>query len=332
MTRRVTRTERDGKITVLADSFEGKRLNSPNDIVVKSDDSLWFTDPLFGINGEWEGTRAKPDQATTNVYRIGADGKVTAVITDIVNPNGLAFSPDEKKLYVVEWRGTPNRSIWSFDVNADGTVTNKTKLIDAADQGALDGFKVDRDGNLWCGWGSNGALNAEPADVGGRKVFQLRGKSEDLDGVMVFNSTGKAIAHIRLPERCANLCFGGPKKQPGVHGELSFPVRAVRGITRRCLTVRRVQAHRNDASPVTISRHRATTTQRTRGRNDGSTDADSWAETRPRRPAAADTQSRGKRIQCWFDPRASPALRRPGRPCRMQIRKTDPRPFPPCRG
>jgi gluconolactonase len=211
VTRRVTRTERDGKITVLADSFEGKRLNAPNDIVVKSDDSLWFTDPLFGINGEWEGSRAKPEQATTNVYRIGTDGKVTAVITDIVNPNGLAFSPDEKKLYVVEWRGTPNRSIWSFDVNADGTVINKTKLIDASDQGALDGFKVDRDGNLWCGWGSNGALNAEPADVGGRKVFQLRGKSEDLDGVMVFNSTGKAIAHIRLPERCANLCFGGPK-------------------------------------------------------------------------------------------------------------------------
>lgn len=211
VTRRVTRTERDGKITVLADSFEGKRLNAPNDIVVKSDESIWFTDPLFGINGEWEGTRAKSDQATTNVYRIAPDGKVTAVITDLFNPNGLAFSPDEKKLYVVEWRGTPNRSIWSFDVNADGTVANKTKLIDAADQGALDGFKVDRDGNLWCGWGSNGALNAEPTDVGGRKVFLLRGKSEDLDGVMVFNPQGKAIAHIRLPERCANLCFGGPK-------------------------------------------------------------------------------------------------------------------------
>jgi len=211
VTRRVTRTGRDGKITVLADSFEGKRLNAPNDIVVRSDDSIWFTDPLFGINGEWEGTRAKPDQATTNVYRVAPDGKVSAVITDLVNPNGLAFSPDEKKLYVVEWRGTPNRSIWSFDINADGTVANKTKLIDAADQGALDGFRVDRDGNLWCGWGSNGALNAEPSDVGGRKVFQLRGKSEDLDGVMVFNPQGKAIAHIRLPERCANLCFGGPK-------------------------------------------------------------------------------------------------------------------------
>ena len=212
VTRRVTRTERDGKITVLADSFEGKRLNAPNDIVVKSDDSIWFTDPLFGINGEWEGSRAKPEQATTNVYRIAADGKITAVLTELVNPNGLAFSPDEKKLYVVEWKGTPNRSIWSYDVGADGmSLSNKTKLIDAADQGALDGFRVDRDGNLWCGWGSNGALQAEPTDVGGRKVYQLKGKSEDLDGVMVFNPQGKAIGFIRLPERCANLCFGGPK-------------------------------------------------------------------------------------------------------------------------
>ena len=211
VTRRVTRTERDGKIAVLADSFEGKRLNAPNDIAVKSDDSIWFTDPLFGINGEWEGARAKTEQATTNVYRLGADGNLTAVITDIFNPNGIAFSPDEKKLYVVEWRGTPNRSIWSFDVAGNGTVSNKTKLIDAADQGALDGFKVDRDGNLWCGWGSNGALQPEPTDVGGRKVFQLRGKSEDLDGVMVFNPQVKAIGFIKLPERCANLCFGGPK-------------------------------------------------------------------------------------------------------------------------
>jgi gluconolactonase len=212
VTRRITRTERDGKITVLADSFEGKRLNAPNDIVCKSDDSLWFTDPLFGINGEWEGSRAKPEQATTNVYRIAADGKLTAVITDLVNPNGLAFSPDEKKLYVVEWKGTPNRSIWAYDVAADGvSLSNKTKLIDAADQGALDGFRVDRDGNLWCGWGSNGALAAEPNEVGGRKVFGLKGRSEDLDGVMVFNPQGKPLAFIRLPERCANLCFGGPK-------------------------------------------------------------------------------------------------------------------------
>ena len=215
VTRRITRTERDGKITVLADRFDGKRLNAPNDIVVKSDDSVWFTDPLFGINGEWEGSRAKPEQATTNVYRIAPDGKVTAVLTDLVNPNGLAFSPDERQLYIVEWKGTPNRSLWRYDVGADGTtLSNKTKFIDAADQGALDGFRVDLDGNLWCGWGSNGALQAEPTELGaaaGRKVYLPKGKPEDLDGVMVFNPQGKALAHIRLPERCANLTFGGPK-------------------------------------------------------------------------------------------------------------------------
>jgi gluconolactonase len=212
VTRRVTRTEANGKITVLADSFEGKRLNAPNDIVVKSDDSIWFTDPVFGIGGEWEGFKGKREQANTNVFRIGTDGKLTAVITDLVNPNGIAFSPDEKKLYVVEWKGTPNRSIWSYDVNADGSVSNKTKLIDADDQGALDGFKVDTAGNLWCGWGSNGALAAEATDNGTRKVYNLKGKSEELDGVKIFNPEGKAIGFIKLPERCANLVFGGPKK------------------------------------------------------------------------------------------------------------------------
>ena len=196
VTRRVTRTEHNGKITVLADSFEGKRLNAPNDIVVKSDDSIWFTDPLFGINGEWEGSRAKPEQATTNVYRIGTDGKVKAMISDLVNPNGLAFSPDEKKLYVVEWKGTPNRSIWGYDVAADSSLSNKTKVVDANGPGSLDGFRVDTEGNLWCGWGSSGAPGVNPAD---------------LDGVMVFNPQGKAIGHIRLPERCPNLTFGGPK-------------------------------------------------------------------------------------------------------------------------
>ena len=212
VTRRITRTEKNGKITVLAENFEGKRLNAPNDIVVKSDDTIWFTDPPFGINGDWEGFKAKPEQANTNVFRIGTDGKLTAVITDLVNPNGLAFSPDEKKLYVVEVRGTPNRSIWSYDVGADGNLSNKTRLIDAFDQGSPDGFRVDRDGNLWCGWGSNGLLQTEATEVGGgRKAYQLRGRSEDLDGVKVFNAEGKPIAFIHLPERCANLTFGGPK-------------------------------------------------------------------------------------------------------------------------
>lgn len=212
VTRRITRTEKNGRITVLADSYQGKRLNAPNDIVVKSDDTIWFSDPVFGINGEWEGAKAKREQENTNVFRIGTDGRLTAVITDLVNPNGLAFSPDEKKLYVIEWKGSPNRSIWSYDVGVDGvSLSNKTKLIDADDQGALDGFRVDRDGNLWCGWGSNGALQPEPTDVNGRKVYQLKGKSEDLDGVKVFNAQGKPLAFIHLPERCANLAFGGPK-------------------------------------------------------------------------------------------------------------------------
>ena len=116
------------------------------------DDTIWFTDPTFGINGEWEGSRAVAEQATTNGYRIGTDGKLTAMLTDLVNPNGLAFSPGEKKFYVVEWKGTPNRSIWSYSVAADGSLSNQSKPIDSAVAGALDGFRVDRDGNLWCGW------------------------------------------------------------------------------------------------------------------------------------------------------------------------------------
>ncbi len=211
VTRRIVRTEKDGALTVLADRFEGRKLNAPNDIVVKSDDSIWFTDPTFGINGDWEGFRATPEQPGTHVYRIAPDGGLSAVITDLVNPNGLAFSPDEKYLYVVECRGTPNRSLWRYEVGAEGRPGGKTKLIDAADQGALDGFAVDADGNLWCGWGSNGVLESEPSEAGGRRVYRLKGKSEDLDGVMVFNPQGQSIGFIQLPERCANLCFGGPK-------------------------------------------------------------------------------------------------------------------------
>ena len=211
VTRRLVRTEKDGSLTVLADRFDGRKLNAPNDVVVKSDDSIWFTDPTFGINGDWEGVQAPPEQAATHVFRIGPEGTLTAVIHDLVNPNGLAFSPDEKFLYVVECRGTPNRSVWRYAVQADGTLGDRIKFIDAADQGALDGLAVDRDGNLWCGWGSNGVLESEPVELGGRLVYPLRGKSEDLDGVMVFNPQGKAIGFIRLPERCANLCFGGPK-------------------------------------------------------------------------------------------------------------------------
>ncbi len=150
---------------------------------------------------------------TRRITRTERDCKITAVLPDLVNPNGLAFSPDERQLYIVEWKGTPNRSLWRYDVGTDGTtLSDKTKFIDAANQGALDGFRIDLDGNLWCGWGSNGALQAGPTELGaaaGRKVYLPKGKPEDLDGVMVFNPQGKALAHLRLPERCANLTFGG---------------------------------------------------------------------------------------------------------------------------
>ncbi len=186
LTRRVTRTEADGRITVLADSFEGKRLNSPNDIVVKSDDSIWFTDPFFGITGFYEGEKAEP-QLPFNVYRIDADGSVSVAAEGINQPNGLAFSPDESILYIVESRSSP-RKILACDVIDGRTLANRRDFIDAGPKGTPDGFRVDLDGNLWCGWGMGEA---------------------GLDGVHVFNKNGKPIGRIDLPERCANVCFGG---------------------------------------------------------------------------------------------------------------------------
>jgi gluconolactonase len=186
--RRVVRTEYDGSLTVLLDSFEGKRLNSPNDVVVKSDGSIWFTDPLFGILGDYEGFRAR-SEIDANVYRIdGATGAPSIVAEGVLGPNGLCFSPDERILYVVESRGVPNRKILAFDVTNDGRqLTNKRVLIDAG-PGTPDGMRCDTDGNLWCGWGMG---------------------SPELDGVMVFDASGTPIGRIALPERCANLCFGG---------------------------------------------------------------------------------------------------------------------------
>lgn len=185
LTRRVTRTEHDGRITVLADSFDGRRLNSPNDVVVKSDGSVWFTDPSFGILGYYEGTKATPE-LPTDVYRIDPDGSVSVVGQGINQPNGLAFSPDESILYVVESRASPRR-ILAFDVLDGRRLANQRVAIDAG-PGTPDGLRVDIEGNLWCGWGMGTA---------------------GLDGVHVFNPHGKLIGRIDLPERCANLCFGG---------------------------------------------------------------------------------------------------------------------------
>ena len=187
--RRVTRTEHDGSITVLVDKFDGKPLNSPNDVVVKSDDSIWFTDPPFGILGNYEGHVASPE-LPTNIYRIDRTGRVTVAIGDVNRPNGLCFTPDETKMYVVEAGLTP-RVIKIFDVLDNGTkLANGRAFVTCADAETPDGFRCDVDGNLWCGWGMG----------------------DPHDGVVVFNPAGKRIAKIDLPERCANLCFGGLRR------------------------------------------------------------------------------------------------------------------------
>ena len=185
--RRVTRTEYDGTITVIADRFEGKPLNSPNDIVCKSDGSIWFTDPPFGILGYYEGYAATPE-LPTNVYRVdGRSGQITVATGDVNRPNGLAFSPDESKLYIVVSGAVP-RLIDVYDVVDGGTRLAKGRRFIDAGPGTPDGFRCDVDGNLWCGWGMG---------------------QEGLDGVSIFNPDGQLIGRIDLPERCANLCFGG---------------------------------------------------------------------------------------------------------------------------
>jgi gluconolactonase len=185
--RRITRTEYDGSITVLMDHYQGRRLNSPNDVVVKSDGSIWFTDPIFGILGYYEGEKAEPE-LPPSVYRIdGQTGEASLISADVDGPNGLAFSPDESTLYVVASRAQPTRKIIACDVVGGTRISNPRVFIDAG-PGSPDGFRVDIHGNLWCGWGMGDA---------------------ELDGVRVFNNTGVPIGHIGLPERCANLCFGG---------------------------------------------------------------------------------------------------------------------------
>jgi gluconolactonase len=187
--RRVTRTEHDGRITVVLDRWEGKPLNSPNDIVVKSDDSIWFTDPVFGITSNYLGNVAK-QELPTNVFRVDRSGNATVAAAEINRPNGLAFSPDESKLYILE-SGVSPPVIRVYDVVEGGKLANGRPFIAApSNNDNPDGFRVDVDGNLWCGWG----------------------RGEALDGVMIYNPAGKRIGRIALPERCSNLCFGGIKR------------------------------------------------------------------------------------------------------------------------
>ncbi len=186
-TRRVTRTEIDGTITVLADQYLGKRLNSPNDVVVHSDGSLWFTDPTYGILSDYEGYRAEPVQEVHGVYRIDPSGEITLVADDFAQPNGLVFSPDESKLYIADSAyshdPTAPRHIRVFDVEGGRLANGKVfALIDA---GLPDGIRVDVEGNIW---------------------------SSAADGVHCFAPDGDRLGKIFVPEPVANLTFGGPRR------------------------------------------------------------------------------------------------------------------------
>ena len=193
-TRRVTRTEHDGTLTVLLDRFERKRLNAPNDAVVHSNGGIWFTDPGYGILMNYEGHKAE-FELPTRVYHIDpSNGKATVVAEEIEKPNGLCFSPDESKLYVADTGASHKpghpRHIWVYDVVAGKRLANGRMFADMA-PGLADGIRCDIDGNLWAsaGW------------VG-----------EGYDGVHVFAPDGTLIGKIHLPEICSNLCFGGVKR------------------------------------------------------------------------------------------------------------------------
>jgi gluconolactonase len=186
--RRVSRTEHNGTVVTIADSWQGKRLNSPNDVVVKSDGSIWFTDPMYGIENDHDGCRADSDIGACYVYRVHpSTGKVEAVITDMIRPNGLAFSPDERTLYVVDSGRTEGPEypahIRAFQVRDNGSVHGGNVFADS-DEGIFDGLRLDHEGNVWTSAG---------------------------DGVHCFDGEGCLIGKIKVPEVVANLCFGGPK-------------------------------------------------------------------------------------------------------------------------
>ncbi|MEO1549297.1 MAG: SMP-30/gluconolactonase/LRE family protein [Pseudomonadota bacterium] len=186
--RRITRTEHDGQITVLADRFEGKRLNSPNDVVVKSDGTVWFTDPSYGILMDYEGARAPSEIGACHVYRIDPDGRVTAVATDYVKPNGLAFSPDETALYIADTGITHDadgpRHIRKHKVEADNSLSGGAVVADCT-QGVFDGFRFDTEGRIW---------------------------TSAADGVHCLDASGVLIGKVLIPEMVADVCFGGAKK------------------------------------------------------------------------------------------------------------------------
>lgn len=183
LNRRVTRTEYDGSITVLADSFDGKRLNSPNDVVVKSDGSIWFTDPPYGILSDYEGKKSKSELAGNYVFRIAPVSlEVTLAVDGFDKPNGLAFSPDEKQLFVAD-SGAP-RHMKVFDIAADHCSVGSAKVFAECDAGVFDGFRFDSEGNLW---------------------------TSTKAGISCYAPNGNLLGKIRIPETVSNLTFGGPK-------------------------------------------------------------------------------------------------------------------------
>jgi len=189
LARRVTRTEADGTITVLADRYQGKRLNSPNDVVVRSDGSIWFTDPSYGIDHDYEGRRQERELDGCHVYRVDpVTAEVTRVADDFARPNGLAFSPDESRLYIADTGATHDpdgpRHIRAFDVIDDRTLSGG-EVFAVCDAGIFDGFRFDEDGRLWTSAG---------------------------DGVHCFEPDGTLIGKIRVPETVSNVCFGGPHR------------------------------------------------------------------------------------------------------------------------
>jgi gluconolactonase len=185
--RTLTRTEHDGTVTVLASHFEGTRLTGPNDVVVKSDGSIWFSDNGAGIRGNYLGDKA-PQEMPYRVYRLDpVTGDLSIAVGDMPRPNGLAFSPNEDRLYVVDTPSGP-RTTYVYDI-VDGKAVNGRLFFDAQ-PGYTDGIRVDTEGNIWCGFSG--------------------GPGED--GVAVFAPDGTMIGRILLPERCANVCFGGRKR------------------------------------------------------------------------------------------------------------------------
>lgn len=192
--RRVVRYESDGAVTVLADKFNGKPLNAPNDIVVHPNGDIWFTDPGYGILAAYEGTRANLEIKEA-VYRIdGQTGKMDKVTDEMYKPNGLCFTPDYKKLYIVDTGAThyPDapRNIRVYDVADARTLRNGREYVNMG-KGLADGIRADVDGNIWAGSGWVGA---------------------GYDGVQIFTPEGERIGQILLPEPCANICFGGTKR------------------------------------------------------------------------------------------------------------------------